>query len=102
MVLTRACQSNFTVLYSCQQGAWQIADFGLTSEGTSKNVRDTNHGRGTTSYRAPELINTLQYNNKVDIWAIGCVLFEVIFRKKAFLSDGAVQQYGLEYRSGKR
>ena len=35
------------------------------------------------------------YTNKVDVWAIGCILYEVIFRQKLFSADFAVLQYSL-------
>jgi hypothetical protein len=34
-----------------------------------------------------------RYTNKVDIWAIGCVLYEVIFRKRRFANDYSVVEY---------
>lgn len=68
---------------------WKIADFGLTREGTSTGNKRTEHSKGTASYRAPEL-NQGDYgtwNNKVDIWALGCVLFELITGHRAFRND---------------
>jgi serine/threonine protein kinase len=53
-------------------------------------------GRGTPCYRAPELVNLdgpLHYNNKVDIFAMGCILFELTSGKRAFRNDFAVHQY---------
>jgi serine/threonine protein kinase len=82
-----------------------VADFGLTVEGTSKGPQTTHYGRGTCSYRAPELVNPDHKNtftNKVDIWAAGCVFFELIFRTKAFLNDFNVHQYYLEHLVFKR
>lgn len=77
---------------------WKIADFGLTMEGDSQLAHTTRYSRGTPCYRAPELIRndfeTLsKYTNKVDIWALGCILFELLFAKKAFASDFAVRDY---------
>lgn len=31
-----------------------------------------------------------RFNNKVDIWAFGCVMWEMIFGKRLFNNDGAV------------
>lgn len=93
------------VLYSCRVRAWKIGDFGLTAEGSSKQVQITRYSRGTPSYRAPELImdeENRTYNNKVDIWALGCILFEAIFRKKAFSSDFAICKYYLNHGFGQR
>jgi serine/threonine protein kinase len=51
-------------------------------------------GRGTEGYRAPELLREAPtYTNKVDIWALGCVFYEILFRQKPFTRDSLVQQY---------
>jgi serine/threonine protein kinase len=84
-------------LYSVQDRAWKIADFGLTSEGTSKHAQTTRHSRGTSGYRAPELVNGEKYlyTNKVDVWAIGCILYELVLHEKAFTDDLHVVHYSL-------
>jgi serine/threonine protein kinase len=79
-----------SVLFSTAAKTWKITDFGLTYEGTSKQiVRDA---RGTRGYRAPELVDAIQngthnYNRKVDMWSLGCIFYELIFNKKTFSSD---------------
>src|SRR5271170_5478965 len=84
------------VLYSRNVGAWKITDFGLTSEGTSKRCNTTRYSRGTSGYRAPELLKEeASYNNKVDIWAVGCILYELAYRKKAFTSDFHVLSFAI-------
>lgn len=82
---------------------WKIADFGLSAEGTSGRDRTTEYARGTASYRAPELVKeTIRlgdarytYNNKVDVWAFGCILYEILSQKRAFSGDEAVLNYAL-------
>jgi len=39
---------------------------------------------GTPLYLAPELVRGEAYDNKVDIWALGCVLYELITLNPAF------------------
>ena len=39
---------------------------------------------GTLFYMSPELINNSKYNFTVDIWALGCVLYEIMTLKMAF------------------
>lgn len=54
----------------------------------------TVYSRGTASYRAPELlVEAAAFTNKVDIWALGCVLYELVIGKVAFHEDWAVRQY---------
>jgi serine/threonine protein kinase len=84
------------VLYSIDEDAWKLADFGFTAPGTSSVCVPTQTSRGTPSYRAPELLRDNPfYTNKSDIWALGCILFELVTSKKAFSADWAVVQYYL-------
>ena len=77
---------------------WKLADFGLSNEGSSQNL-PTEYSRGTPSYRAPELMDSdgdpAMYNNKVDIWAMGCILYELSTGTRAFKTDRAVISYSL-------
>lgn len=85
------------VLYSSRSNVWKIADFGISAEGTSRKALTTISARGTASYRAPELIKgeKLTYTSQVDIWAMGCIFFELAFNRKAFSGDMSVFDYAL-------
>jgi serine/threonine protein kinase len=74
---------------------WKIADFGISAEGTSRRARTTHYARGTSSYRAPELLQESgsTFTNKVDIWALGCILYELVTHKLAFSNDWAIMAY---------
>ena len=91
----------FLVLYSRKDSIWKITDFGFTSEGSSRRIQYSSNSRGTSGYRAPELLQDERgsFNNKVDIWAMGCILFELAAGKKAFESDDIVLSWWL---SGKQ
>lgn len=41
---------------------------------------------GTPYYQAPELLidDKLKYKSEVDIWALGCVYFEIITKNSLF------------------
>ena len=57
----------------------KIGDFGI-----SKHCKSTNSNVGTLYYKSPELIKGEQYNNSVDIWALGCIIYELFTLKKCF------------------
>lgn len=83
------------VLFTAKDGVWKIGDFGLTTEGSSVRERHTREARGTACYRAPELLDpTPFFSNKVDIFGLGCILFELVTSGiKAFTSDWHVHEY---------
>lgn len=93
--------NTYLVLYCRKDQFWKIADFGLTSEGTSRRAKTTLYSRGTSSYRAPELIRDEKYTNKVDIWATGCIFYEVLFKEKAFSNDFAALEFARSVGSDK-
>jgi tetratricopeptide (TPR) repeat protein len=53
------------------------------------------YARGTACYRAPELVKEFPFfSNKVDIFAIGCILFELVTNgNKAFANDFYIHEY---------
>lgn len=45
-------------------------------------------------YRAPELVRQGQlFDNKIDIWAFGCVLFEMTTQRQAFSGEGEIRKF---------
>src|ERR1700737_1783823 len=58
-------------------------------------MHTTQYARGTASYRAPELVQGhAQYNCKADIFAMGCIFFELSNDgKKAFAADFDLYRY---------
>ena len=53
------------------------------------------YARGTPGYRAPELIidDSRRYTNKVDVWALGCIFYELLTHEKAFKEDYNIREY---------
>jgi len=93
-LVLRSSSPNVLVLYSLNSTCWKLSDFGFTSAGTSKQERRTWESRGTASYRAPELLKAEpKFTNKVDIWALGCLIFELVTGTKAFKSDQETVAY---------
>ena len=95
--MVHASSSNILdlVLYSRRDCIWKLADFGLASEATSRTLHTTIDSKGTSGYRAPELIGweDNKFNNKVDIWSLGCILYELAVGQKAFKNDVATFEY---------
>ena len=63
----------------------KIGDFGI-----SKQLIGTKHAKtigGTTNYMAPEILNGEKYDNKVDIWALGCIIYELCTLNICFESE---------------
>ena len=67
----------------------KIGDFGLAKELSSKSTfAYTNVG--TPYYMSPELVNEDRYNESSDIWALGCLIFELASLRTPFDAHNAV------------
>lgn len=60
----------------------KIGDFGISKVLTSKSKANT--VVGSPSYLSPELCSAKPYNQLSDVWALGCVLYEMMALKRAF------------------
>ncbi|XP_064624629.1 serine/threonine-protein kinase Nek8-like [Lineus longissimus] len=60
----------------------KVGDFGISKVLSSKSKAYT--VVGTPCYISPELCEGMPYNQKSDIWALGCVLYELASLKRAF------------------
>src|SRR5271169_5863141 len=75
------------VLFSVCDQRWKIADFRCTAEGTPKRLMTTTSRRGTSRYQAPEILSDNaygHYNTKTDIWAFGCIVYELCTKQPEF------------------
>ena len=60
----------------------KLTDFGFANiikQGESMNLK-----LGTPLYMAPELINGQNYDTKIDVWAVGVIVFLMLTGKYAF------------------
>jgi serine/threonine protein kinase len=60
-----------------------ICDFGISRLGNAKMTKNI----GTTYWMAPEQMESFEYNEKVDIYSFGCVLYEMVRRKIPFENE---------------
>ena len=64
----------------------KVADFGFAKH-FGKNDETLDYNLGSARYMAPEFFNSRSKNNKdetIDIWAIGCIAFEIFASSEAF------------------
>jgi ankyrin repeat protein len=72
---------------------WKLTDFGFTSDAMSA-AKTSLYGRGTSGYRAPELLNSEHhFSNRSDMWALGCILHELATGHRLFRDDFAAFKY---------
>jgi eukaryotic-like serine/threonine-protein kinase len=73
---------------------WKLTDFGFTTEGMSTAMIVSKDGRGTSGYRAPELLGEVcEFNTHSDIWALGSILHELITGRRVFVHDWATSTF---------
>ncbi|EPS73129.1 hypothetical protein M569_01626, partial [Genlisea aurea] len=96
-------------LLLAQDGSWKLCDFGSTS--TNHKQFDKAEEMGieediirkftTPAYRAPEMWDLFRreiISEKVDIWALGCLLYRICYLKLAFDGDSKLQVLNGNYR----
>jgi len=57
----------------------KVADFGLSLDASAKSV-DLKEQRGTSAYMPPELLHGTKYSTQSDIYSLGIILWEILFR----------------------
>ncbi|MFS8022731.1 putative protein kinase NAK family [Helianthus anomalus] len=90
-------------------GLWKLCDFGSTSTNHKRferpeemGIEEDNIRKHTTpAYRSPEMWDLLLrevISEKVDIWALGCLLFRICYFKSAFDGESKLQVLNGNYR----
>ncbi|CAN1169002.1 Probable serine/threonine-protein kinase DDB_G0276461 [Linum perenne] len=90
-------------------GLWKLCDFGSTSTNHKRfekpeemGIEEDNIRKHTTpAYRAPEMWDLYRrdrISEKVDIWALGCLLFRICYLKSAFDGESKLQVLNGNYR----
>jgi serine/threonine protein kinase len=61
---------------------WQckVADFGFSRFNSESNLRTLSKLRGTPHYEAPEIFEGNPYTAKADIYSLGIILWELVYR----------------------
>lgn len=90
-------------------GIWKLCDFGSTSTNhkcfgkpEEMGIEEDNIRKHTTpAYRAPEMWDLYRkevISEKVDIWALGCLLYRICYFKSAFDGESKLQILNGNYR----
>ena len=63
-----------------------IVDFGLSRQRNTGNTL-MESSVGTLSYSCPEIVTNKKYNEKADIWALGCLLYQLATLRPPFATS---------------
>uniref|UniRef100_A0A915DF96 non-specific serine/threonine protein kinase n=1 Tax=Ditylenchus dipsaci TaxID=166011 RepID=A0A915DF96_9BILA len=79
------------ILLDAEYKIVKLADFGISVE--LDDGKQASGRLGTSAYMSPEILEGREFDFKADIWALGCVLYELVERKRAFAggSELAIQ-----------
>ncbi|PWW73102.1 kinase-like protein [Tuber magnatum] len=79
----------------------KLGDFGISKRIQAHDTTTFHTRVSTPGYSAPEALGldsnseTSDYTNSVDIWSLGCVVYELLVGERLFVSDGQVLRYYL-------
>ena len=68
-------------------GQVKVADFGLSKEvghGETMGQELTSRGAGTYWYLPPEVFEGSLISSKVDVWSVGCMLYQMVYGGRPF------------------
>ena len=73
------------VLLSADHKQLKLCDLGIAVQ-LAEGQRLWGHigQAGTDCYMAPELLEAQGYDFKADVWSLGCIVYELVERKRAF------------------
>ncbi|CAK1553900.1 unnamed protein product [Leptosia nina] len=78
------------------EGVLKIADLGLARLFWPDGGRPYSHQVATRWYRAPELLyGARYYSENVDVWAVGCIIAEMITKKPLFAGESDIEQLAI-------
>ena len=71
------------ILFDSNQNI-KIGDFGLAKELSGRSKLAQTSKVGTPYYMAPEIMHEKEYDERSDIWSLGCLLYELAALKPPF------------------
>jgi serine/threonine-protein kinase len=74
-------------LFVTYDGDIQIVDFGIARARQRVHHTEAGQVKGTFPYMAPEQMTAAMVDRRVDVWALGAVLWELLTLRRLFLRD---------------
>lgn len=74
-------------LFVTYDGTTQVVDFGIAHARQRLHSTDSGQVKGTFPYMAPEQMTAASVDRRVDVWALGAVLWELLTLRRLFLRD---------------
>jgi serine/threonine-protein kinase ULK/ATG1 len=65
------------ILLTNSRRVLKIADFGFAKKVINQSLHET--FCGSPLYMAPEIMNNNLYNNQIDLWSVGLILYEMLY-----------------------
>jgi len=74
-----------------KNGHVKVADFGVAkAQGQLHRPTETGEMKGKLAYMSPEQVTAKDIDHRADIFALGCVLYEVTVGRRPFQGEGAL------------
>jgi serine/threonine-protein kinase len=74
-------------LFVTYDGETQVVDFGIAHARQRVHQTEAGQVKGTFPYMAPEQMTAAVVDRRVDVWALGAVLWELLTLQRLFLRD---------------
>jgi len=74
------------MVYDCCESKIKLTDFNVAKLCTNERFEMLTH-TGTEAFTAPEMFTRAIYNEKVDIWSAGCVLYTMLSGYQPFYHE---------------
>lgn len=73
-------------MFLTKEGTLKIGDFGISRKVETLSALNMT-ACGTPYFMPPEVCKGEAYGPKADIWAVGCIIYELVTKKKPFDSE---------------
>tara|TARA_E500000178_G_scaffold268232_1_gene265835 strand:- start:1350 stop:2261 length:912 start_codon:yes stop_codon:yes gene_type:complete len=70
-----------------------ISDFGISIEKRYLECDDIPYKVQTVYYRSPEIFLRSPYNESIDIWSLGCIAYEIYWKRPLFTKKDPVELF---------